>query len=368
MAGRAGWSVALAPVTRWVAVHGLASGWPAPTEPLDEGTWSAVRAECYAHGLAGLLVAVVADDALPATAAQRAEAAEIEVELTRTRMQAERNVLEVAAWFAEADLEVRLLKGLALATLDYPDAQWRPTGDVDLLVHGYDLERAVRLLTDRGGEQLEPDPVPGYGTVVGKGAPVRMPSPPTEVDLHRLLVWGPLGVRLRPDELWRTARPVPLGGRELLTLGVEETLLHAACHLLIGGTPRALSLRDVAQLMSRPGLDGDRAIALAERWGIAAVLATAVTMAATELRLDDGGPLLEWARRRPIGRRDALWLRVHPPDGALIGLEALATYLELRTPAERRMLRTATLRPVPGTWPGPRQRVGSAVRRLTHRA
>jgi len=221
--------------------------------------------------------------------------------------------------------------------------------------------------------------VPGYGSVVGKGAPVRVPSPPTEVDLHRLLVWGPLGVRVPPDELWVTARSLPIGDRELPTLGLEESLLHAAYHLLVGGTPRALSLRDVAQLLTRPALDVDRTRALAARWGAEAVLATAVIQAVASVDLAGGGGvdapevpeaagrLMAWAHGYPIGRRDALWLRIYGPDHALVGLEAIATYLELRTPPERRMLRAATLRPAPGTWPGPWARAREAGRQLIRR-
>jgi Uncharacterised nucleotidyltransferase len=367
LAGPPGWHLDLAPATRWVLTIGLATRRQPPDAALPAEAWSVVRDECQIHGLTGLLVGAVAGGELPVTDTQLAAAAELEVDLTRARMQAERNVLEVTQWFDEAGVEVRLLKGLALATLDYPDRQWRPTGDVDLLVRGDQLARATDVLVDRGGELMEPDPVPGYGAVVGKGAPVRMSSPPTEVDLHRLLVWGPLGVRLPPAELWATSRVFRLADRDLVTLGLEETLLHTAYHLLIGGTPRALSVRDVAQLLSRPELDPERVLVLADRWGATAVLATAITMATGQLELVDRGPLTRWASGHRISRRDALWLRTHGPDHRLVGLEALATYLELRTREERRMLRAATFHPVVGTWPAPQARLGSVLRRLARR-
>lgn len=357
----------MAPATRWVLTVGLATRRQPPAQALSGAAWSVLRNESHAHGLSGLLVAAVAGGELPVSPEQNAEVARLEVDLTRTRMQAERNVLEVTRWFTEADIEVRLLKGLALATLDYPDPQWRPTGDVDLLVRGDQLAAAVELLVDRGGEPLEPDPVPGYAALVGKGAPVRMASPPTEVDLHRLLVWGPFGVRLPPADLWAPGRIFDLAGQSLATLGLEETLLHTAYHLLIGGTPRALSVRDVAQLVSRPDLDPDRALVLADRWGAGAVLATAITMAGRELDLVDDRPLVDWASTFRIGLRDQLWLRTQGPDRRLVGLEPLATYVELGTATERRLLRAATMHPAAGTWQTPRDRLASVIRHVVLR-
>ena len=359
--------VTLAPVTRVALAHGLSTRVEPLASPLGADSWAMAFGECQTHGLGGLLVAAVADGAVPVTDEQRAEVARLEVVLTRARMQAERNVLEVVAVLDDAGIETRLLKGLAFATLEYPDAQWRPTGDVDLLVRGEEIERAVEVLVARGGEILEPDPVPGYRATVGKGTPVRLASPATEVDLHRLLVWGPLGVRQPPDGPWSTARSFELQGRELTTLGVEETLLHASYHLLIGGRPRALSVRDVAQVLADPDLDPDRVVALARHWGATAVTTTAVKRAVADLALVDAGPLARWARHQPITRRDALWLRIHAPDGAVVGLESLATYVELRTPIERQMLRAATRHPVAGSWSDPRTRVVDAVRRLVAR-
>jgi hypothetical protein len=362
-----GWQLDLASATRWVLTVGLATHRRPPAQALGRESWSVLRNESHAHGLDGLLVAAVAGGELPATADQKADAATLEVDLTRTRVQAERNVLQVTRWFGAADIEVRLLKGLALATLDYPDPQWRPTGDVDLLVRGEQLAAAVEMLVDLGGEPLEPDPVPGYAAVVGKGSPVRMLAPPTEVDLHRLLVWGPLGVRLPPADLWAPGRAFVLGDRTLTTLGLEETLVHLAYHLLIGGTPRALSVRDVAQVLSCPDLDPDRALALADRWGASAVLATAIAMARRELELVSDSPLGSWARTYRISLRDQLWLRTQGPDRRVVGIEPLATYFELRTAEERRLFRAATWHPAAGTWQTPRNRLASLIRHVVGR-
>ena len=186
-----------------------------------------------------------------------------------------------------------------------------------------------------------------------------------EVDLHRLLVWGPIGVRVPTDELWRTSRSFVLDGRSLSTLGLEETLLHACCHLLVAGWRRALTLRDVAQLLVAPDLDPERATGLARRWGGESVLAVGVLLAAAELELTDEVPLLDWARGFRTTWRDRLWLRVERPDDPVPGLEAVGTFVELRTWRERAMLLQAAARPRPGTWPTPGQRLTSLARRAS---
>ncbi|MCU0309546.1 MAG: nucleotidyltransferase family protein [Acidimicrobiales bacterium] len=376
MATAPAWGFDLADTTRAVLAHGLTDdpARPLSTRPLTDGAWTALRAEVGHHRLDGLLVAAVADDALPATAAQRAEVAELEVELTRNRMWHEQRSADIVDHLAHGGVAVRLLKGPALGALDYPDPQMRPTRDLDLLVHGADIDATDRLLAAMGGVRLDPDPAPGYAATVGRGITVALPGG-LEVDVHRTLVWGPLGVRVPPDELWERPRPFTYGRADHTTLSAEATLLHACAHLLVLGWRRALTLRDVAQVLVSPDLDPDRLVVLSRRWGSEALLAVGVLMAARELRLDPAsvGPggaaatVLGWAHGFVPRWRDRLWLRVERPDDPIGALEAVATYLELRTPAERAVLRRATLTPAPGTYPSPAARAARVARRTLDR-
>jgi hypothetical protein len=197
---------------------------------------------------------------------------------------------------------------------------------------------------------------------VGKGATMLLVDG-VEVDLHRLLVWGPLGVRLPAGDLWRNGRTFSIGNHLLGALGLEETLLHACSHLVVAGWRRGLSLRDVAQLLIRPDLDTERVCGLARRWGIESVLATGLLLASTELGLRVEVPVLDWAAGYPTTWRDQLWLRVGRPDQPVAAVESAAVLVELPGPAERRMLLRATLRPAPGTWRTPSQRVGRLAQR-----
>ena len=138
------------------------------------------------------------------------------------------------------------------------------------------------MLVAAGGTWIDPEPVGDYVRLAGKGATVMMPDG-LEVDLHRILVWGPFGVRVPDEELWANRREFLFAGVPRDGLGREETLLHVALHLLVLGTVRAREVRDVGQLLCSPELDVERLLVLARRWGQEAVLATAIRMADREL-------------------------------------------------------------------------------------
>jgi Uncharacterised nucleotidyltransferase len=363
VAGGPGPFAALDRPARWVVARGLPTGLVAPSEPLGPEDWDHLVATCEHHRTEGLLVAAVASGDLPADAAQLAEAAVLELTMTRTRMIYEPRLVEIVEQLTRWGIEARVLKGCALAHLDYPDPQMRPTGDIDLLVRGDQIDEVVDRLVAEGAVRLDPDPVAGYAGLVGKGATMLLAGG-GELDLHRLLVWGPIGVRLPPDELWTTSRSWMLDGHELATLGLEETLIHLCLHLVVGGTVRALSLRDVAQLLVATDLDAERVTGLARRWRVEAAVATAVRLSVRELDVDEALPLVDWAAGYAPGPRDRLWLRVDRPERALPALEPFATWIELPSAEARRMLVRATLRPAPGTWPTPVRR----LRRLGARA
>ena len=357
----------LAPELRVVLTHGLGGATPPACLAVSDEAWHGLVVASRLHGLEGLLVAAVVDGALDADAARRREAAELEIELTDRRMGLETRSAAPLAVLDGAGIELRLLKGPALAALDYPDVQQRPTSDLDLLVRAEQIDRAVEALVAAGGTWIDPEPTEGYVRLAGKGATVMLPDG-LEVDLHRILVWGPFGVRVPDDELWATRRAFEYAGTLRYGLGREETLLHLAQHLLVLGAVRAREVRDVGQVLCSPELDVERLLVLAHRWGQEAVLATAIRMADRDLLLAPGAhPLSSWAAGYPVSVRDRLWLRTEQPVGRLHGLEAAAVYAELPGTTPRRVFRKATLQPRPGTWPGPRDRLVSLGRRLTKR-
>lgn len=356
----------LHPVTRWVAAYQLPSRLHAPTHALADDEWQMLETECRRHRLDGLLVAAVASGALPATPSQRHMVSDIEGQLTRNRMQYDEITRPVLEQLRAQSIPFRLIKGSALPWSDYPDPQMRPTGDLDLLVPGSRLLESVNALEAIGGDLMNPEPTDGFAQSVFKGLTVVMPSG-LEVDLHRLLSWGPIGVRVPEADLWSPGRTFDRLGTSLVTFDVERTLIHVCAHLLILGAIRASEVRDVAQLAFSEDLDAARAIAIAHRWGHEAILAVGLQMAARELCIDDH-PLSEWSKRYRVTARDRLWLRIDQPDAPISGVEPIAVLTELRGLHARATFLKALIAPRDGTDPTFAARAARQVQRMTQRA
>ena len=363
MTSAPGWSFDLTSEVRTVLSWGLPGTTGSHRPALDDAGWHTFRAEVERHRLLGLLVAAVADEAIETSPDQAAEVARLEVDLTLVRMWQEARFPLVVADLEQAGIDVRVLKGPAFGALDYVDAQLRPTSDLDLLVRADDIDAAAARLETAGALRVDPDPTPGYAATVGKGATLALPDG-LEVDLHRTLVWGPFGVRIRTEDLWERSRTFELAGNPVQAMDLESSLLHACYHLLVLGYRRALSLRDVAQMLLAPELDPDRVLRLARRWTGEAALAAGVLLAVDELGLTTDSILVGWAAGYAPRLRERLWMRVERPEAQIGPLEPLVTYQALRTPAERAVLRRATVQPVPGTWATPTERVERVRRRL----
>ncbi len=353
----------LTPTARWVLGHGLPTSIRAPVAPLGDTAWRALVGACSAHRLGGHLIAAVVDGTLPTTPAQRVETARLELEATRTRIRYDEVCRPVLEALAEARIPVRLLKGSALPWSDYPSPQLRPTADLDILVPGRRLHDAVEVLGAAGGRIVNPEPTDRYALEVFKGLTVAMPSG-LEVDLHRILSWGPLGVRVPEVDLWAPARHFDRLGRTAETLDVDRTLVHVCAHLLLLGALRASEVRDVAQLAVTPDLQPDRVLSIARRWGHESVVAVALRMAERELRLlPEAHPLADWAFRFRPPIRDRIWLRTDRPDAPIRRVEPATVFIELPGWRPRVTLLRALFAPAPGTDPSFGVRVGGILRR-----
>jgi hypothetical protein len=312
--------------------------------------------------LEGLLVHAVASQHLSSTADQRREVAQLEVNLTRDRVWHDMRLIEITGLLDDAGIELRVLKGPAFGTLDYPDRIMRPTGDIDLLVRGNELPGAIETLVRNGGSVVDPEPIKGYSQVIGKSTTVTMPDG-LEIDLHRTLVRGPFGVRMRPDDLWLRSREFSIAGVPMLTLGLEESLIHACYHLMILSDKRALTVRDVAQFLTNPELNPDTAIELTKAWNAQIVLGAAVLLTTSMIPAVATTDLLPWAITLKPGAMDRTYLRIARPGATMGPAEWPATLLALRSNKARVLLIRSILRPIDGTNPPFARR----VRRFAHR-
>jgi hypothetical protein len=283
-----------------VAAHGLATSAPAlPREPLDDDEWRAL-VDLVAHGrITGWLERVIADGSLAVTPGQADEAATMHLSATGLVALLEGFLAELVAMLDIRSIESRVLKGPAVARLDYPDRRLRTFGDVDLLVRGCDFDRAVATLEHAGLRRRFVELRPGFDARFGKGVPLAR-GDGFELDLHRTFADGPFGLRTRPDELFADGVFLDIAGRPMLALSREDRLVHACFHVALSGDLRLSSVRDVAQLVLAGELDVDRVRTRIESWHADPVLARGITRAWTKLGLTERTPLVDWAEHFDI--------------------------------------------------------------------
>jgi hypothetical protein len=222
----------------------------------------------------------------------------------------ERALLDTLPALEMAGVAVRVLKGPAVARLDYPDPAWRAFGDVDLLVTSEDYDRALGALQDLGGRRRFTEVRPGFDRRWGKGACVVAPDG-TQIDVHRTFVAGPFGLTVDLPGLFLDPAPVALGGREVLALDRVDRFLHACFHAALGDqVARVATLRDVAQLLTATDLDVEAALARATGWRADAVVARAVRLTWSRLALEPH-PVADWALAHRADRFQLRALRAY---------------------------------------------------------
>ena len=111
------------------------------------------------------------------------------------------------ATLAGAGIGYRVLKGPAVAHLDYADPAQRAFGDVDVLVESTAYDDALGVLAASGARRRYTEVRPGFDRRWGKGACL-VAADGTQIDVHRTFVAGPFGLTIDLDELFAA----PSGG------------------------------------------------------------------------------------------------------------------------------------------------------------
>lgn len=268
-----------------------------PGQPLAGEAWAHLRRETREHRLTGLLLAAVDKGQVPVTPEQREDLVTDQVRAMSLALVLEDLLLEVAELLAAHDLDVRVIKGPAVAHLDYPAPEMRSYGDIDVLLRSSQFNDAVRVLEGHGLARLYPAKSPVWDRRWAKGVTLRT-SDGTELDVHRTLATPPVGLRVDLDDLWSRGEEFSVGGRTVTALAREHRLLSAAFSASVGDTePSCATLRDVAQLVLDSRLDPALVRDTATRSGAGAVLAQAVATTWRVLRIADVTALSAWADR-----------------------------------------------------------------------
>lgn len=314
-----------------VAGYGLPEASRAfPSKPLDDSSWTSVLSGAHTHRLTGSLHAAVAGGALPATGVQAQQARAAHRSAMVRVLSLERELIAVVDLLAASAVETRVLKGSAVAHLDYRQPALRSFVDLDILVRPADIDRAVHVLVAAGFVRTLAEPRPGFDRRFDKGTTLASPAGYV-LDLHRTFVLGPWGVAVDLDALWDDGQEFTVGGRSVRALSGPNRFMHACYHAALGDWPlRLASLRDVAEMLrdvdqGGAGQDGESLIRLAADWGVEAVMASAIADTRRLLGIATADELSSWAERYVPSRREAARLALHTHSDKTFAAQALAT-------------------------------------------
>ena len=296
-----------------------------PQQPLGEHAWRSLLHMVQRQRLTGMLVGAIDAQSWPATAEQAAAALDAHLDAVNAVLQLERVLLTVHEELSTVGIEPRVLKGSAVAHLDYARPHERLFGDVDLLVRADQFDLAVAALVEAGYRRRFPEPRPGFDRRFSKGTSFVTPSG-FELDLHRTFVMGPYGLLVDLDDVWSEPASFWLAGQRITALSAEVRFLHACFHAALGDVvPRLVPQRDVAQMLLSDRLDMAVVRSLMQSWQAEAVVARAVSLAWETLAVADEVALSAQARRYSPTQRENRYLGVYTdPHGSYAAKELVA--------------------------------------------
>jgi hypothetical protein len=313
-----------------VAAAGLPGAPAMPTLPTRPARWRSLVAQAERQRILGLLVDV-ADRLLPPEDDRHRELVDLHRHWCTHDLRLERLLVRAAGRLDAEGIDVVVLKGPALAHTCYPDPSMRLFADVDLLVRSGRVRSAAAALGDELGASAElPELRPGFDDRFGKEVMLRTaPGPSTpdgvEIDLHRTLIAGALGLTIPLDELFIGTGSLVVGGRAVPVLGPVPRLLAACYQASISDHPPRLSAaRDLAQLVHATPPPIDELLAAAARWRATAVVTDALIRTWRTLQLPDHPWVDEWLARAAPTRLERLLLAAHLAPGHVYWRQAAA--------------------------------------------
>jgi Uncharacterised nucleotidyltransferase len=282
-------------VLRTCVAHGLPDAERRrPEHDWDELTAAVISLACV-HKVEGLLWTAIADGAVTGSEEMVDQAREVVTAALRTCLMSEQTAVLAMSALERADVEVRVLKGIALAHLDHENPAERVFGDADLLIRRGDHPRALAALTGAGFRRSRP-PVRGWWEQRFAKAVVLYAPSGGELDLHLSITGGYFGEMIDHDRLWSTSsESFGLAGVEARGLDREGRLLHACCHAVLGGASGLRVRRDLGQLVLIGRADWRAVVARAERDGADQVVAEAVRTTWADLGLRTDHEFAAWA-------------------------------------------------------------------------
>ncbi len=285
----------------------------ASIDAISEADWVEIHRSLVTERLSPLASYAIEQGSLSASDSQRLEIFADHKSSMSLALVLERRLLEVYSKMTLAGIDARVLKGPAVAHLDYPDPSFRAFGDIDLLVPAGSFETASQILSSAGARRRFPEVSKGFDSRFGKGACFTYPDG-LQVDLHRTISAGPFGLSVDLDALFAGGDEFEIRSVKVRTISRQHRFMHACFHAALGDvSPRLVALRDVAQMLIVNEVDLEQSISIAKEWRAEVVLARAISLTWSRLELPASGPLV-WANSYLPSRYEARAMRAYTSE------------------------------------------------------
>jgi len=247
------------------------------------GSWENLIHGAVEHGILPMLYSRMIEipEVIPSETLQLAKR-EFERNAFHCMTNAE-ELLHVLCAFDEAQIATVPFKGVVLAASAYGDLTMRTAGDIDLLIHYRDLQRATEILKQRGYElktKTMQDGSPEAKDYFEFHFERESDGMVLELRWKLELTQPRYGYDLGLDWVWDRRRSLKLAGAEVPNLDPVSSLLVLCIHGNKHGWSRWMWICDVARLIeSEPRLDWELAHREARRVGLERCLALGVLLA-----------------------------------------------------------------------------------------
>ncbi|MGB0716155.1 MAG: nucleotidyltransferase domain-containing protein [Phycisphaerae bacterium] len=297
----------------------------------DNSAWEELVTTARDHRMAGILVELVRlrEVPIPQDAYQRlrltaaADAGHVHAMKS--------DLARILAAFANAGVNVLVLKGCALHATIYPRPDLRPASDIDLLVAPEDVPKACRILEQSncspGQALLRPDFFPTfyyeteYHSNSMQGA---------RIDLHAYPLRPLRYSRMIPHhEFASDATIVDVQGVPFAIPSPTNMLIHLAAHAAFHGFERLIWLHDIKCWVDSHAnqIDPRKLEDTCRRWGLTLPVAEALKATAECCGGENLQTLIDQLKQSPIKWQDRLVLRDAPDAAAHAARHVLTTWL-----------------------------------------
>src|SRR3990170_6396583 len=215
---------------------------------------------------------------------------------------------------SEADAEVIVLKGAALAETLYPEIALRPFGDIDVLVREKDWSKIKETLQELdfrayGRDIIDlPPKLTKFDTVEHMHF---FNDQGINLELHFDLLQ--LGFSMRSiDEVWKCAARAQIAGVDVQILSPEYQLLHLCVHLNKHGYRRLIWFADILNLLRSQRFDWEKLRTIARTEGVLAPVY--FTLYYINLFFDELVPSFVMKSLKPSFIKRFVWQRIWPAE------------------------------------------------------